>query len=400
MPLVRRVQMDKVGSQRAPRRRVASGSFSVAGQIRRHLTELTAMSLLVLPLFLGAVTVSPSSASATGRTAVRSDARIPQIMPTGLLERARPKGSTVQQGINFAGWSKDAFSSSAATSSLQALAATGATWVSVVVEQYQETIASTNIFPTARTVSDAGIASIVEQAHALHLNVVLKPQIDVLSGAFRGTIGETFTPDQWSAWFVSYRRFISHYATLAQHLGVEQFVVGTELTEASQHAPEWKSLISTIRSKYSGPLTYAANYGSEVEDITWWNDLNYIGVDAYYPLDSSEPDYGWSPYLQQLAALAKQWGKPILLTEIGYRSVAGSVSEPWNFALTGPVDTQTQSSAYAAAFRAFASKRWFAGMYWWAWSPQLPNGPTDDGYSPQNKPAEKQLLAWYGGRRT
>jgi hypothetical protein len=359
-----------------------------------------AVSLLLLLFSLGAVTLVPSSASATRSTAARSDARIPQVKPTGLLERARPKGTTVQQGINFAGWSREAFSSPAATMSLQALAATGATWVSVVVEQYQDTSASTKIFPTTRTVSDAGIASIVEQAHALHLNVALKPQIDVLNGAFRGTIGETFTPVQWSAWFASYRAFISHYATLAQRLDVQQFVVGTELTEASLHAPEWKSLVSTVRSKFSGSLTYAANYGSEVEGITWWNDLNYIGVDAYYPLDTTEPDYGWSPYVGQLAALAKQWGKPILLTEIGYRSVAGAVSEPWNVALTGPVDTQTQSSAYAAAFRAFASKRWFAGMYWWAWSPQIPNGPSDDGYSPQNKPAEKQLLAWYGGRRT
>jgi hypothetical protein len=375
-----------------------SEPLAAADQMRRHLTKLAAVSLLLLPLLLGIITAGPSSASAAGGTASRSDARVPQLTPTGRLERARPKGSTVQQGINFAGWSRDAYSGPAAASSLRALAATGATWVSVVVEQYQESIASTNIFATNQTVSDAGIASIVEQAHALHLNVVLKPQIDVLSGAFRGTIGETFTPAQWSTWFDSYRAFISHYATLAQRLGVQQFVVGTELTEASLHAPEWKSMISTIRSKFSGSLTYAANYGSEVESITWWDDLNYIGVDAYYPLDSSEPDYGWSTYLNQLAALAKQWGKPILLTEIGYRSVVGAASEPWNYSLTGSVDTTVQSSAYAAAFRAFASKRWFAGMYWWAWSPQLPNGPTDDGYSPQNKPAEKQLLAWYGGR--
>jgi hypothetical protein len=153
-----------------------------------------------------------------------------------------------------------------------------------------------------------------------------------------------------------------------------------------------------IRSKFSGSLTYAANYGSEVEGITWWNDLDYIGVDAYYPLDSSEPDFGWSAYLDQLAALSQQWGRPILLTEIGYRSVAGAASEPWNFTMKGPVDTAIQNSAYAAAFRAFASQPWFAGMYWWAWSPQLPNGPKNTGYSPQNKPAEKQLLAWYGGR--
>ena len=347
---------------------------------------------------LGAISPALSPVPAARRSAP-SDARVPQATPTGLLERARPKGTTVQQGINFAGWSRGAFSTAAATTSLQDLASTGATWVSVVVEQYQRTNASTTIFPTARTVSDAGIARIVEQAHALHLNVVLKPQIDVLDGAFRGTIGETFSPLQWTAWFSSYRRFISHYAALAQRLGVQQFVVGTELTEASEHAPEWKSLVSLVRSKFTGSLTYAANYGNEVEDITWWNTVNYIGVDAYYPLDPSEPNFGWSPYVEQLAALAKQWGKPVLLTEIGYRSVAGAASQPWNFTLSGPVDTQTQSSAYAAAFRAFAAKRWFAGMYWWAWSPQISNGPTDTGYSPQNKPAEKQLLAWYGGKR-
>jgi hypothetical protein len=375
-----------------------ANELSVARRMRRHLTGITAVSLLLLPLCLGAVTVSPSRVSAAGGTAFRSDVRVSQATPTGLLERSRPKGTTVQQGINFAGWSSNAFSTSAATSSLRALAATGATWVSVVVEQYQATNASTKISPTKRTVSDGGIASIVEHAHALHLNVALKPQIDVLDGAFRGTIGETFTPAQWSAWFASYRAFIAHYATLAQRLGVQQFVVGTELTEASSHAQEWGSLVSMIRSKFSGSLTYAANYGSEVEGITWWNDLNYIGVDAYYPLDSSEPDFGWSTYLDELAALSKQWGKPILLTEIGYRSVVGAASEPWNFTMTGPVDTAIQSDAYVAAFRAFASKSWFAGMYWWAWSPQLPNGPSNNGYSPQNKPAEKQLLAWYGGR--
>ncbi|MGH3732113.1 MAG: glycoside hydrolase family 113 [Acidimicrobiales bacterium] len=305
----------------------------------------------------------------------------------------------MQQGIDFAGWSTDAFSTPGASSSLRALARTGATWVSVVVEQYQSTADSTTILPTKQTVSDAGLTSIVEQAHALHLNVALKPQIDVVNGAFRGTIGTTFTPAQWSAWFGSYRTFISHYATLAQSLGVQQLVIGTELTQASSHAPQWRSLISTVRSAFSGSLTYAANYGSEVQDITWWNDLSYIGVDAYYPLDSSEPNYGWSPYVAELAALSKQWHKQVLLTEIGYRSVAGAPSEPWNFNLSGPADTATQNGAYAAAFRAFAAKRWFAGMYWWVWSPQIPNGSNDDGYSPQNKPAEKQLRTWYGAER-
>lgn len=386
---------------RAPQRpdATASGATNVRlGWARRHLIELAAVVLL-FPIFVGVNSLSSTTASGAGLSAVQAVAPLAQLRPTGFLERARRRG-TVQQGINFAGWSTDAFSTPSAASSLRALAATGATWVSVVVEQFQDSVDSTSIFPTKQTVSDAGLTSIIEQAHALHLNVALKPQVNVLTGAFRGTIGTTFTPAQWTAWFASYRTFIAHYATLAQHLGVQQFVVGTELTEASLHAGEWKSMVSTVRSQFSGSLTYAANFDSEVQAITWWNKLNYIGVDAYYALDTSQPDYGWAPYVAQLSALAKRWGKPILLTEIGYRSVVGATSQPWNFSLTGPVDTAVQAGAYAAAFEAFAHQPWFAGMYWWAWSPQIPNGPSDNGYSPQNKPAEQQLKSWYGGKKS
>jgi hypothetical protein len=157
--------------------------------------------------------------------------------------------------------------------------------------------------------------------------------------------------------------------------------------------------VADLRGRFNGPLTYAANHGGEEESITWWNDLNYIGIDAYYPLESSSHDFGWSKYLTQLSALSVRWNnEPILFTEIGYRSIVGSPRRPWDSTLSGDVSTETQAAAYDAAFHALASEPWFAGMYWWVWSPEIPNGPRDGGYSPQGKPAEEQLIDWYGGK--
>jgi hypothetical protein len=373
--------------------------------VNRIRTSLPrALALLLSAVLVGMGLFATEASAHVTRTVKRSDAPrtislVAQYTPKGLFPQTNPHGDAVQQGINFVGWSTDAYTGTAANNSLRALASTGANWVAVVVEQYQTSADSTSIFPTSSTVSNASISSIVAQAHALHLNVTLRPLIDTLSGAYRGTIGASFTPSQWATWFASYQTYILNYAALAQRLGVQQLVIGTELEEASTHASEWLSLIKKIRRVYGGSLTYAANFGSEVESISWWGALNDIGVDAYYSLNPTEPDFGWSTYLTQLSALSRRFdNKPILFTEVGYTSMANTASEPWNYTVNSPLSLTAQSDAYQATFQAVASEPWLAGMYWWAWSPQIPNGPTDSGYSPQNKPAEQVLTSWYGGR--
>ena len=45
----------------------------------------------------------------------------------------------------------------------------------------------------------------------------------------------------------------------------------------------WNELILKIKKLYKGKLTYAANW-DEYKRIHFWNVLDYIGVDAYFPL--------------------------------------------------------------------------------------------------------------------
>jgi hypothetical protein len=375
---------------------------------QRAIIKRGVVVFVTLTTVLGVTAIGGSVSSASAHVnakdvliaAERKVAVIKQSLPTGLLEQSRPAGTSVQQGADFTGWATDAFSGAKADNSLQALAAAGAKWVSINLVQFQTSTSSTSIFPTSGTVSAASLTSIIKRAHALGLNVSLKPMVDTLSGVWRGEIGQTFTPAQWTAWFKSYDKFMLRYAELAQSLGVQQLVVGTELQEASSHASNWVSLVNAIRVKFKGSLTYGANWNYEAENITWWNHLNYIGVDAYYPLDPTQPDYGWQEYLTQLSALSESFNnEPILFTEIGYMSTAGTLSDPGNYALagTGPVDLTEQADAYQATFEAIQSEPWLAGIYWWSWSPSNIDGATDGGYSPQNKPAEQVLTSWYGG---
>ena len=58
------------------------------------------------------------------------------------------------------------------------------------------------------------------------------------------------------------------------------------LTGTAKREENWRSIIEAVRAIFTKPdsLTYAANWGEEERAIRWWDALDYIGIDAYYPL--------------------------------------------------------------------------------------------------------------------
>ena len=310
-----------------------------------------------------------------------------------------------QQGMAYVSWWPGQYSQPDADLALSNLRATGANWISLLVTQYQDTITSTAIYTTSATPLDADLVHVIDQAHSLGLKVMVKPHVDLANDPahWRGQIGQGFTETQRTAWFASYQSFIDHYAQLAQAYGADQFCVGTELTGTQNRDAQWRAVVSGVRSLYSGPITYAANWGDET-GLSWWDVVDFIGVDAYYPLTNknnptvAELNAGWMPYITTLANLASTWSKQILFTEIGYRSQDGANQHPWDYQIGGVVDLQEQADTYQAAFESIFDQSWFAGMYWWSWGTEpFEGGPCDDGYSPHDKPAEDILRAWYGG---
>ncbi len=322
----------------------------------------------------------------------------------GTVQAASQPQTQKQEGIAYVSWWSSQYAHSDADLALANLADTGASWISLLVTQYQDNISSTVIYSTTGTPTDDALIHAITQAHSLGLQVMLKPHVDLTSDPthWRGQIGQGFTETEWNAWFASYQSVINHYAQLAETYGADQFCVGTELSASQGRATDWRAVIAGVRGYYSGPLTYAANGGSET-DITWWDAVDYIGVDAYYRLtDKSDPTVAelktaWQPYVSTLESLAFAWNRPVLFTEIGYRSQDGANQHPWDWRIAGAIDLEEQADAYQAAFESVFNQPWFVGMYWWAWDTDpFQGGPCEDGYTPHDKPAEDVLRSWYG----
>ncbi len=313
-----------------------------------------------------------------------------------------------QKGISFAAWWRDLYSSPAADQALEELAATGATWISLIVTCYQETVSSTQIqcLTDSRTPTDADLIHAIQQAKSLGLKVMLKPHVDLNNDPthWRGDINFGSDEAAWSAWFASYQNFIVHYAQLAQAHGVDQFCVGTELQGTTHREIQWRQIIAAVRAVYSGPLVYAANPPSEYTTIQFWDALDLIGVDAYFPLtNKTDPTLeeliaGWQAPLAQLEALSQQWGKPVVFTEVGYRSVDGANMAPWDWSSPGPVDLQEQADCYQALVTVVQNRSWIQGFFIWVWyTDPDQGGPTDTSYTPHAKPAEAILRCFFTG---
>jgi hypothetical protein len=334
----------------------------------------------------------------------------PSSTDTSTATTANP--NTFQKGISYATWWSGQYSEPGADLSLGRLAETGANWISLIVTAYQDTPGSTVIDRTdPQTPTDADLIHVIQQAHALGLKVMLKPHLDLRNEEendwWRGHIGDDFSSEsQWDAWFASYRVFIEHYAALAETYGADQFCIGTELLGTTHRTADWRAVVAGVRANYSGPITYAALHSGEEMAITWWDAVDYIGVDAYYPLffepayhpTTDELEASWQEPKAIMEELAATYDKPVILTEIGYRSHHGCAQHPWDSLAQSPLDMEEQANAYEAAFQQLYSEPWLGGIYWWTWHPdRFESGRCDDGYSPHQKPAEEVLRAWYGG---
>ncbi len=260
--------------------------------------------------------------------------------------------------------------------------------------------------------TDEGLAETARLARSLGIKTLLKPHLWV-RGAWVGEIRMESEAD-WESFFRSYEAFILHYARLARRERLEALAVGTELKHAARRTEDWRRLIRRVRAVYAGPLTYCANWAEE-EEIGFWDALDFVGVQAYYPLgDASRPDLpairaAWAPIVARLAALARRTGKRVVFTEVGYKSVSGSLSTPWKWGIDGTVDLELQRDAYRAMFESLWNQPWFGGTFLWKWHPDLAPGAAHPpwwhpgrmqrDFTPQGKPALDVVREFYRERR-
>lgn len=103
----------------------------------------------------------------------------------------------------------------------------------------------------------------------------------------------------------------------------------------------WSTLIKTVRESYSGKLTYAANFDN-YQNIAFWDQLDYIGINAYFPLRNSiapatiaqkytEMEDSWNHIFQNIVNFQKKndLKLPLFFTELGYISKENCTLMPW-----------------------------------------------------------------------
>ena len=320
-------------------------------------------------------------------------------------EPVKKREEWFQKGICYVVWSKDHYATKRSDQSLERLKTTNAKWVGLHTTWYQERYNSTQIYRGNKSPTDESIIHAIETIHGLGLKVMLKPHVDLLSskgGEWRGSI-EPGTEENWQDWFESYTEFIVHYAKLAQENDVEFYCIGTELTATTAvHSDLWIDVIKAVRDVYKGPITYAAHWDGEYLDIPFWDELDYAGVNPYFPLsDEIKPSLedikeGWESWALQIEEWQQKINKPVVFPEIGYASSTGAAKEPWEHMPGEKVDLQLQEACYEALYQSFWDKPWFYGIYWWYWgvNPRM-GGQYKRGFIPQNKPAQDIVKQWY-----
>jgi hypothetical protein len=339
---------------------------------------------------LGTVLLALAATSAGG---VREDG----LLPMSVFAGGRHKGICYEHA--FRRGATLGYGTPASQRSLERLRALGVTWISITPFGFQRAPDDTSI-RLARTDALDRLVAVTRQAHALGIRVMLKPHLWLRPPSWVGQI-EHRTEDGWARWFAAYRDFIVQQAETGRRAGVDAFSIGNELQRTTSRQRDWRAIIDAVRAAYPGPVTYGAN-GPEVFDVRFWDALDFIGLSAYFPLvDRPSPTTGelvaaWRPIVDRLAALSARWRRPIVFTELGYRSVDGAAGPQWDLDDDEPINLTVQAVAYRAFFEAVWSQPWFGGVYWWKWSSaELDGGITSGEYSPIGKPAEQVIDEYY-----
>jgi hypothetical protein len=257
-------------------------------------------------------------------------------------------------------------------------------------------------------------------------------QIGVLSGGAQA-IGKLE-----KQWFDSYSAFAVHWAQISATYKLPYFIIGDGLTSVSydtsstsfKNDPKgrdrtsageppctngrrdcsWRHVVHALKqasyltlsdhrsqtgASYTGKLIYAASWtgaplggatASEFDNVTWWDALDYIGVDANFPLISNQgaptEDILASAWHGQGASVGNQGDiysklekvadaaqRPIIFTSVVYYSATGAST---GTIIASQEDDTEQLQDMQALLLTFTGTSWWAGVFWYADYPLAP----------------------------
>jgi hypothetical protein len=424
-----------LGSTREPWR--ADAGDALAPALARRDPTVAFEAALALAALEGGSPPGRAALAAAARASAVAEVRSVAAWATG----GSPGGETplapgFRRGVSW--WMSERGRDSGAAS-FRRLASLGVTWVSIHTWDPLQRGLHEPVLATPREDRHFGfrdLPGLVREAHAAGLKVMVKPHLEmrgyepseeerrVLRGADEAArralfsrLGARFGPVEhlehnkvemrgeadWKTWFASYEAYLLPYVREAQAAGADAFCVGRELdTTVLRREADWRGVIAAVRREFQGPLTYSANFDTW-QGLRFWDALDFIGVSAYFPLapgDDPSPTElaaGWDRALAPLEAAHRRWGKPVLLTEAGFPSVASAARAPWREERTA-ADVWLQARCYDATLRALARRPWIEGAFFWLWERTSRPAWRDPSHAIVDKPASFTMARWYAAK--
>lgn len=220
--------------------------------------------------------------------------------------------------------------------------------------------AGTTVRTAGSTPTPAQLGQLVLAAERERLAVTLRPLLNEQS---IGRSRVIWKPENISAWFAEYTRFLVPYAALAQRDNVATFVVGTELSRFGM-AAQWANLDYAVSTVYHGTLAYSNNWttfpvpGNGGAGVTEMTDA--------YPAISLPDDATLSALTSAWTDWARLLPKKTILSEVGIASRPGEYPHPWEFnPIEPPLAPQIQANWFTAACRTITADD-LGGLYFWA----------------------------------
>jgi hypothetical protein len=298
----------------------------------------------------------------------------------------------------------DGYLSAASDHALERLHELGANAVSITPFSFVRSPNQPARFPFssgARAENDESVIHASLAARRVGMNVMLKPHVWV----GRGWPGEISfdSPGDWRLFFTYYERWIRHYALLAEMEQIDLLCVGVELAKTTMgHEAEWIAMVDRLRTVYHGRLTYAANWGGEFEQVSFWKAFDYIGIDCYYPLDTHEDakdaalEEGARAVMDRIETVSRRYGRLVLVTEVGFPSTAAAPwRSPHDDSGEAGVGLDGQARCFDAWLGAVRDRKRIAGVYCWKWPSDLDTRDRHDGFMLNGTPAEAVISSWY-----
>lgn len=290
---------------------------------------------------------------------------------------------------------------------LTRIAQTGATAVSLQAIYRMERFDSVEVVrhPTSSPTEES-LHRTFRQARERGLRMMFFPTINLRDETdnatwWRGNI----EPKDWGLWWRNYTAFNLRLAAIAQAEGVEWYSVGTEMESTHRFPDQWRALTKALRGVFKGKLTYSVNFDAH-DGFTFGDALDVIGINTYDPIAKREEKPteaqirdAWWWIVYKARTLEVRFHRPVMITEIGYPSVAQAHVGPWDFRTAKPADPELQDQLVHGALKVLRNWGDGAAVFYYLYGENLqkgvvPGGLADRTYAPWGKPVEARLR-WY-----